>query len=234
MKAAPVLAWWTLRSRDPRLELIDGPVESRAELEASFGDIRLANRRFGGIAAARAALRGIDAATVLDVGCGIADIPFALRDERRSTTFTCLDENAALIEAARTRYAGASGMRFVVGDGKALPFADASFDVVMCNLALHHFAEDEAIALLREMRRVARLTPVVTDLRRSIAAWIAAFAFSRLFTRNRLTRHDAPLSARRAYTPAEALQLARRAGWRRPRVRIHNLIRLVLSDDAAR
>jgi len=38
----------------------------------------------------------------------------------------------------------------------------------------------------------------------------------RLFTRNRLTRHDAPMSARRAYTKEEAAGLAREAGWQKP------------------
>ncbi len=54
--------------------------------------------------------------------------------------------------------------------------------------------------LLRELRRVARLTPLVCDLRRSAVALAATWLWSRT-SRNRLTRHDAPLSVRRAYTP---------------------------------
>jgi len=118
----------------------------------------------------------------------------------------------------------------VRGDGVSLPFEDASFDVAMCNLTLHHCDPAEAVALLRELRRVARLSPVVTDLRRSRVGWAGAVLLVSIFTRNRMTRHDAPLSVLRAYTPDEALDLARQAGWKNPRVRRTRFFRMVLSD----
>jgi len=225
-----------LSTRSTALELIDGPVDSPHELEGSFRDIALINRRFGGTAAARSALRGLDARTLLDVAAGVADIPKAILDAARRRgkrlAVTCLDNNETLVALARERYAGDPDLAFVCGDATALPYPDGAFDVVTCNLALHHFSPDAAIALLRELRRVARLTPIVTDLTRSRLTLLAAYAFVAFFTRNRLTCNDAPLSARRAYTRAEAMELARRAGWRNPRARRHGLIRLVLRDDA--
>jgi hypothetical protein len=71
---------------------------------------------------------------------------------------------------------------------------------------------------------------LVTDVQRSLPAFIGAYLFSRLTTRNRITRNDAPLSVRRAYTPAEALGLAQEAGWRRPRVHSYPLFRMALTD----
>ena len=115
-------------------------------------------------------------------------------------------------------------------DGGALPFGDGAFDVVICTLALHHFEPAGARALLRELRRVARIVPVVCDLRRSALAFAATWLWSRT-SRNRLTRHDAPLSVRRAYTPAEALALARDAGWRAPHVRREPFFRMTLTDE---
>ena len=81
------------------------------------------------------------------------------------------------------------------------------------------------------MRRVARLTPIVGDLVRSRFAFAATWLYASLTTRNRLTRHDAPLSVRRAYEPEEALTLARDAGWRSPRVRREPFFRMTLVDD---
>jgi hypothetical protein len=72
---------------------------------------------------------------------------------------------------------------------------------------------------------------VVCDLRRSALAFAGAWLWSRT-SRNRLTRHDAPLSVRRAYTPAEALALARDAGWRDPRVQGEAFYRMTLTDEA--
>ena len=49
----------------------------------------------------------------------------------------------------------------VVCPAERLPFADASFDVVACRLAVHHF--DDAPAALAEMARVSRRLVVVED-----------------------------------------------------------------------
>jgi hypothetical protein len=70
----------------------------------------------------------------------------------------------------------------------------------------------------------------VGDLTRSRLAFFATWLYARLTTRSRLTRHDAPLSVRRAYRPAEALALAREAGWRAPRVRTEPFFRMTLLD----
>lgn len=226
-KAVGVLSGFAKRA-DAR-EFIDGPVDSIAELRASFRDIALANRWFGGTGAVKSALRGVTARTILDVGSGIADIPAALRENGRE--IVCTDLNPAMVELARREYGEDARMKFMVADGAQLPFEDRAFDVAMCNLSLHHFEPAAAVKLLAELGRVAR-TPIVTDLIRAPLTYAAVFAFSRIFSRNRLTRHDGPLSARRAYTLAEAASLAAHAGWRAPRVRRYGIIRLVLSNDA--
>ncbi len=107
-----------------------------------------------------------------------------------------------------------SGLALQVGDGRSLPFADRSFDVAHVSLVIHHLEPDAAVGLLREMARVARLGIVVNDLVRSRPAWIGAWLLGRLLTRNRYTRHDGPLSVRRAYTVAELTGLIASAGLR--------------------
>jgi hypothetical protein len=64
------------------------------------------------------------------------------------------------------------------------------------------------------MHRLGRTGFIVNDLRRSRVAYGAAWLASRLTTRNRLTRHDAPVSIRRAYTPGELADLLDAAGVR--------------------
>lgn len=216
-------------------ELLDDPVESLAELEGSLRDIEIANRFLGGISPVRRIFRKICPKTALDIGTGAGDIPLALvRDAQRSgreLRITCLDSSAQMLDIARRRTAANPALSFVCANGEALPFADGAFDVVMCNLALHHFDPQPAVRLLREMRRVARLKPVLCDLRRAGIGWLGAYLFSRIVSRNRLTRHDAPLSARRAYTPDEARELCRIAGWRSPRVARAPFYRMLLRDE---
>jgi ubiquinone/menaquinone biosynthesis C-methylase UbiE len=213
---------------------MDEPVDDVDELAGNLRDIAFANARLGGAAPVVRALRRLEARTVLDVGSGAGDVALALlRDAAvrgAELHVTCLDTSEQMLALARGAAGAHPGLAFVRGDGESLPYADAAFDVVTCTLALHHFQPDGARALLREMRRVARLTPLVCDLRRGAVAFAATWLWSRT-SRNRLTRHDAPLSVRRAYTPDEAAALAREAGWRAPRVRREPFFRMTLTDE---
>jgi ubiquinone/menaquinone biosynthesis C-methylase UbiE len=96
------------------------------------------------------------------------------------------------------------------GDALRLPFAAARFDLVLCSLALHHFSDDDAVAVLRELARVTKGVLIVNDLRRSPTACALIWLLTR-FCRNRLTRYDSPLSVRRAFTPEEMRALAHAA-----------------------
>ncbi len=214
---------------------MDGPVDESGELERNLAEIEFANRWLGGIAPIVREIRRCGARTILDVGSGSGDVPQALvADGRRrgiEIRATCLDRSDAMLAIARRRTAGEERLTFVRGDGERLPFGDDAFDVVTCTLALHHFEPPAARELLREMRRVARLTPIVGDLARSRVAFAATWLYARVTSRNRFTRHDAPLSVRRSYEPGEALTLARDAGWRSPRVRREPFFRMTLVDD---
>ena len=77
---------------------------------------------------------------------------------------------------------------------------------------MHHLDPDDALALLGEMSRVARLGVVVNDLERGRLGWVGAWCIGHLLTGNRYTRHDAPLSVRRAYRVSEMRELVRGAG----------------------
>ena len=78
--------------------------------------------------------------------------------------------------------------------------------------SIHHLSAREAVVLLREMGRVARLGVVVNDLDRTRLGWIGAWLIGHLLTRNRYTRHDAPLSVLRSYRADETRALLRTAG----------------------
>jgi ubiquinone/menaquinone biosynthesis C-methylase UbiE len=213
----------------------DAGVDTR-DLAANFGEIEQANRHFGGVQPVVRELLARDARTVLDVGCGSGDVARGLLGAARKRGWpvevTASDYSDAVLDIARARTDASEPIRFELADARALPYADAAFDVATCNLALHHFEPPEAVAVLRELRRVSRLTPLVCDLVRSRTGYAAALAFAHLIARNRLTKHDAPLSVRRAYTPAEAVALARAAGWRAPVARPSPFFRMLVTDGA--
>lgn len=91
---------------------------------------------------------------VLDVAAGTGHAARGLAGRVRSVV--ALDATPAMLEAGK-RAAAAEGLRniaFVEGDGTAMSFAPASFDVVVCRFALHHFPDPDA--LIREMLRCLR------------------------------------------------------------------------------
>lgn len=203
-------------------ELLDGPLDDPASIDGNLRDLSRINRWLGGSALSRRALEAVPGArsplTLLDIGTGAADIPLTLLRwaSRRGTSLSvvAIDSRPEILAAAlrRTRGALATGLTLKLGDGRTLPYPDGSFDIAHASLVLHHLGPDAAIEVLREMGRVARLGVVVNDLDRSWLGWLGAWLLGHLLTGNRYTRHDAPLSVRRAYRQSEAIKLLRAAG----------------------
>jgi ubiquinone/menaquinone biosynthesis C-methylase UbiE len=117
----------------------------------------------------------------------------------------------------------------VCGDALRLPFADHSVDIVMCSQVLHHFAGADALQLLREMNRVARVRVIVSDLRRSwIAAaglWLASFPLRF----HAVSRHDGVVSVMRGFTPEELVDTVREAVARKTVVHRRRAFRVTTS-----
>jgi 2-polyprenyl-3-methyl-5-hydroxy-6-metoxy-1,4-benzoquinol methylase len=228
-------------TRVDRLELLDTAAEHvpARELAGNLRDIRRANRYFGGTRAVLRTVRPLlrdwpdaEPLALLDVATGSADIPAALLGvaQRAGVHADIVATDAQPGVLAIARAAERPGqLRIEQADARALPYPDAAFDVVTLSLALHHFAPEEGLQVLSEMRRVGRRLLIVNDLERCRSGYLGAWLVGRLLTRNRLTRHDAPLSVQRAYTRAEALALARAAGWRQTHARGAAPFRYVLT-----
>ena len=223
-------------------EILDAAVHDQDELEHSLGQVSAVNRFLGGDRALRRALAALAAetgeASLVDVGAGNAQVALTLSrwaaSRGCSWRITALDLHSQSVRLAAPRIGRqpAATVRVVQGDGLCLPFADSTFDVAYTVLTLHHFREEAAVTVLREMARVARRLVVVNDLERSLGAWLGARALAvSVWRGNRITRHDGPLSVRRSFTQRELMALAERAGLRFPRVRRRLAFRLSLEGE---
>ena len=211
-------------------ELLDGPLD-HSELAGNLRDLARVNRFLGGtaltwralrlVAARRATGAGAGAAgppmRMLDVGTGGADIPLAL--ERLATRarleleIVAVDVRPEIVALARQATREARHVSIDMASATALPYSDRSFDVCHASLVLHHLEPAAAIRLLVEMGRVAPAV-IVNELDRRRRWLVGARLLAAVATTNRYTRHDAPLSVRRAYRPAELSELATAAGLR--------------------
>jgi SAM-dependent methyltransferase len=88
----------------------------------------------------------------LDVACGPGFLTMAFAE--RCASAVGLDATDAFLERARAEAArrGLANLSFRAGDAERLPFPDASFDVVSCRAAFHHFQRPDRV--LGEMTRV--------------------------------------------------------------------------------
>ncbi|MBK5188827.1 MAG: methyltransferase domain-containing protein, partial [Gemmatimonadaceae bacterium] len=154
----------------------------------------------------------------LDVGTGTGDIPaLAAREWRaRGVTITTvgIDICPSLLREARER-----GQLPVCADARALPIASKSVDIAICSQTLHHFESRDAIAVLRELDRVARQRVIVSDIRRSWLAAAGIWLASYPLRFHPVSRHDGVVSVLRGFTPVELRQLVQTATSQTPEAR---------------
>lgn len=208
------------------VELLDMPgVIPAPTLAHNLRDIRRVNRFAGGTAVVLRHLpellmdvpRGdLPTVTLLDLATGSGDIPRALVrwGRRRGYDLRVLatDVSEDVLTVARRETSHEPSITIEACDARALPYRDGAFDIAICSLALHHFPRDEAVRVLAEMGRVCRRGVILNDLVRTWPGYVGAWLLGNATTTNRLTRHDAPLSILRAFTPEELAAMAREAG----------------------
>nr|WP_246429706.1 methyltransferase domain-containing protein [Prosthecomicrobium pneumaticum] len=92
--------------------------------------------------------------TVLDLGCGVGYGTALLG--ARAARIEGLDHDPATIAEAERHYGGADRIAFRVGDATALPYAAASFDLVVAFEIIEHVDAPAQQRLVAEIRRVLR------------------------------------------------------------------------------
>jgi ubiquinone/menaquinone biosynthesis C-methylase UbiE len=189
--------------RSKETELMDDLSRPDSDFEEAYRELTAVNKHLGGIRAVERFLPE-DATTVLDVAAGGCDVGAALMRKRKCRVVS-LDMNSRGLKRADPTTP-------VAGDALQLPFADNTFDAVICSLFFHHLSNTECISVLREMWRVARRIVIVNDLHRHRVAHASIRILSALFSRSTMFRNDAAASVRRAFRPAELGDIARRAG----------------------
>jgi len=215
--------WWLYRRRPrerlPSPEALDDPEVARAYgWVATTPQMRLL-RSFVAQRAAQMVQRGQAA----DLGCGpgLLVVELARRSPWLHVTGLDLAENLLAQGEEYARRAGlGERVSFRQGDVKQIPFPDATLDLVVSTLSLHHWGDP--VAVLNEVARVLRPggSFLIFDLRRDMPApaYLLIWFAQHVIVPAALRRVGEPLGSRNAaYTPEEAAQLAAQAqlrGWR--------------------
>jgi 2-polyprenyl-3-methyl-5-hydroxy-6-metoxy-1,4-benzoquinol methylase len=159
---------------------------------------------------------GFPPVRILDLATGYGDIPRLLVSWFRSRGLPCridaVDFQSATLEIAGAASAAYPEITYQQGDIRTFE-SPRRYDFVFCCLALHHLTEEDAVQVLQNCRRLSAGHVFVADLVRN--RWVTAGIdlLTATILREPMTRHDARVSARRAFSHHEFGGLARKAGW---------------------
>ncbi len=220
-------------------ELMDTLPLSEAEVRSTVRWLQFTNRRFGGT---RTILRNLSAwregwptdraMHLLDVGTGAADIPAAIvawaRRRGLPIRVTAIDSSASIVAAAHAAVRNVPEIFVEQIDLFELAATDRRFDIVAASLFLHHVAPERTADAIAAIDRLAIRGVIISDLLRSPFTWAAVGALASV-TGNRIVRHDAPLSVRRAFRVRELSRLAAAAGLPHLRARREGRFRVSLA-----
>jgi 2-polyprenyl-3-methyl-5-hydroxy-6-metoxy-1,4-benzoquinol methylase len=207
-------------------ELLDSDAGTATEIEASLSDLRRINIGFGGVRTTQwmiervARERGRSSLSILEVASGTGYVIDLVRQQLRTNG---IQLQVTLLDRAPSHLS--NGSPRIAADALQLPFRDRSFDLVSCNLFLHHLAPQQVRQFAMEALRVSNQAFLINDVIRSRIHLALVYAGMPLF-RSRLTRHDAPASVRQAYTPAEIRELLAQIPGSQVEISRHYLFRM--------
>src|SRR5690349_1045183 len=132
-------------------ELLDTDSGSPAEITASLSDLNRINRWFGGISTTTSMIRRVAqemdvlSLSLLEVAAGTGYVPEKARQNLRRDG---IELDVTLLDRAPSHLV--NGNRMVAADVLALPFHDASFDLVSSVIFIHHLSPDQVIQSVNE------------------------------------------------------------------------------------
>jgi ubiquinone/menaquinone biosynthesis C-methylase UbiE len=209
------------RNFDPSVsEIMDRPQPVSDDLRIDLDNIEKLNRRFGSYDLVRYFLRRWiapgESVSLLDLCTASGDIPRYVaawsREQKSILRIHAIDSQPSTLTIARAKSAFYPEITYEEAD--VLQFVPAEpFDIVICSLALHHFAPSDAVNLLKRIRRFARRGVVVADLARSDFGIVGVYLLTKTLVRHPMNQFDARLSMQRAFSYRELAAVAEEAGW---------------------
>jgi ubiquinone/menaquinone biosynthesis C-methylase UbiE len=224
-------------------EWLDTGSGTPQERDLALRSVSRINRRFGGVRLHARMLRRALARVpsgrqphILEVGSGHAEVlARALLRLGIAPQVALLDRMAVHLPDPSTWPPNLPPPAHFVGDALDLPFPDAGVDIVSCCLLAHHLEPPQILRFLSEALRVARIAVLINDLERGAVHYRLA-QLNRLIDPSPISRHDGPVSVRRAYTFHELHTMLTHTGHRfsRERAYLFRLGAVVWSASAIR
>ncbi|MBI2118886.1 MAG: methyltransferase domain-containing protein [Elusimicrobia bacterium] len=224
-----------------KLELMDTSVCTDQEMMGVLRFLKITNRYFGGCAVILKVLNGFSASwratetiKILDVGCGLADIPIAIvqwaKSKNIKVEITGLELVPQIVSKAREHTKNFSNVRIEQRNIFDLNEEEESYDYCITSLFLHHIPSLKLPQVLRKLNRIAKRGLILSDLERSLLGYAAVTLLSCLIG-NRIVWHDGPLSVQRSFTIRELKDLTHSLGLDYLKARKEPFFRISLAGE---
>ncbi len=202
-----------LKERARGVEFLDRPESEPGLTQASFRFIKFVNHVGGGIRVVRKFLERELAnfpagrtVRILDLGGGDCDIPLAITrwamEHGYTLEFTCTDHNPQALAMAQESLARAPCKAIRLEQTDIFTYQPhEEFDYALGSMVFHHFTAEEIDRLITHVGGFVRRALLINDLRRCALNYLVAAMLTAPL--NPDLRHDALLSIRRGFKPAE-------------------------------
>jgi 2-polyprenyl-3-methyl-5-hydroxy-6-metoxy-1,4-benzoquinol methylase len=206
--------------RSNKKELLDGDKIPFADIRQNMQELDTINGRLGGHAIT---LQGVaqllqnikreDPVSIVEIGCGGGDnlrvIKNWCKKKGYHATLTGVDINRECILFAKGRKQN-TGIEFICSH-----YAEARLpnnpSIIFSSLFCHHFSDNELVFMLQWMKQNSSVGFFINDLHRHPLAYHSIKLLTRLFSKSRLVKNDAPLSVLRGFTRMEWRALFKKA-----------------------
>lgn len=199
---------------------MDDPGIPPQVLHHNLGELDILNRYFGGHSISLEGIKQLitdpkKTYHIADLGCGSGDVLKYIARWAAANSFTVkltgVDINPDAIDYLKVNCSGHPEIEGVVSNYKDYLATVPKVDIVHCSLFCHHLNESELLELFQDLNKYTSGF-VINDLQRSPLAYWGAWLLPRLLNGTYLSKHDGPVSVRRAFTRDELLKLLHQAG----------------------
>lgn len=195
--------------RTNQVELMDDFTMSGTLLRETLDQLAKINRWLGGNSITLNGLKKMlknkpkdKILTILDIGCGNGDMLRIIADYGRKEGYTFkligIDANEFTIDYAKKLSRNYNEISYFQQDVFSDKFKDFSYDIVLVNLILHHFSENEILDLLSLTLKKATIGIIVNDLHRHLIAYYL-FKLLCLTIQNYMIKKDGLISILRGF-----------------------------------
>ncbi len=211
------------KTRSRQKEILDDFELQGNDLTQNLRELQWVNSNLGGYSVVKEGIERIvdkgnllSPIRVVDVGCGGGDTLRELAKWSANRPFnlelTGVDANVNAIDFAKMRSIDFPKIQYKQLNIFSNEFKAMGADIVMLNLFVHHFEEDQIVEFLAACREKNSVV-FINDLQRSAVAYLLFRLTSKLINFSKISRHDGLLSIRKAFTRKELTELLAKAGF---------------------